>query len=300
MQQIDNRPTRKRALVVFLSIFALSCMIAGCATRDFGPAGTEVPPFSEAKPAAKFSEGWTLRQLSRLKRNTQYQLVKDASGVTVVEARADQSASGLQKRLNLDPTTVPWIQWRWNVPALITSADNTRRDKEDSPVRVVVTFDGDMKKLDFEDRAVSTRMKALTGQALPYATIMYIWENKMPVDSIIENAHTGRIKMIVVESGKTQNGKWIGYERNIVEDFERAFGEKPGRIKTIGIMTDTDNTGEKTLAYYGDIRFTALAKSKPVAPLPTLPTAPASSSVAEKKANESATTASGGVTKDAK
>ena len=33
------------------------------------------------------------------------------------------------------------------------------------------------------------------------------------------------------------------------------FGEEPGRITAIGIMTDTDNTGENVHAYYGDILF---------------------------------------------
>ncbi|MFN7220053.1 MAG: DUF3047 domain-containing protein, partial [Burkholderiales bacterium] len=85
--------------------------------------------------------------------------------------------------------------------------------------------------------------------------LMYIWENKAPVDTLIESAHTSRIKMIVVESGASGNGRWIGYERNIMRDFERAFGEKPGRILSLGIMTDTDNTGGATVAYYGDIHF---------------------------------------------
>jgi hypothetical protein len=122
-------------------------------------------------------------------------------------------------------------------------------------VRVIVTFDGDANKLDFEDRAVSARAKALTGEALPYATLMYIWENKAPIDEIIESVHTTRVKMIVVESGAARNGRWLDYERNIARDFERAFGEKPGRILSLGIMTDTDNTGERAVAYYGDIHF---------------------------------------------
>ncbi|MFY8063226.1 MAG: DUF3047 domain-containing protein [Usitatibacteraceae bacterium] len=55
--------------------------------------------------------------------------------------------------------------------------------------------------------------------------------------------------------GTSRNGRWLVYERNIAQDFERAFGEKPGRILSLGIMTDTDNTGEATVAYYGDIHF---------------------------------------------
>jgi hypothetical protein len=250
------RPTWCRALAVVVSS-ALVVGMNGCATRPTGNDAprTSVTPFSTAKAEGPLPAGWGIKQLSRFKRDTAYRLVTDPTGVTVIEARAEQSASGVGKRLNVDPAAMPWIQWRWNVPALIASADNTRRHAEDSPVRVIVTFDGDANKLDFEDRAVSARAKALTGEALPYATLMYIWENKAPVDEIIESVHTTRVKMIVVESGATRNGKWLDYERNIARDFERAFGEKPGRILSLGIMTDTDNTGEVAVAYYGDIHF---------------------------------------------
>ena len=43
--------------------------------------------------------------------------------------------------------------------------------------------------------------------------------------------------------------------RNVYEDYQRAFGEGPGLITAIGIMTDTDNTGENVHGYYGDIVF---------------------------------------------
>jgi hypothetical protein len=241
-----------------LAVLLCAALVAGCATApDRGPASTSISPFSAATTDGAWPKGWGLRQLSRFKKDTQYRLVPDATGVTVVEARADQSASGLSKVVNIDPLAMPWIQWRWKVPGLIASADNTRRDLEDSPVRVIVTFDGDNNKLDFEERAVAARVKALTGEAMPYATLMYIWENKAPVDEVIDSAHTSRVKMIVVESGGAGSGTWRNYERNIARDFERAFGEKPGRIKSLGIMTDTDNTGERTVAYYGDIHFSA-------------------------------------------
>jgi len=225
-----------------------------------------VSPFSSATPNGELPLGWSLRKLSRFKKDTEYRLVTDADGLTVVEARSQQSASGLAKTLNINPAEMPWIHWRWQVPRVLSGADNTARDLEDSPVRVIVTFDGDMKKLDVEDRALAARAKAITGQALPYATLMYIWENKAKLGDIIESPHTSRIKMIVAETGAARSGSWLEYERNIFRDFEQAFGEKPSRILSLGIMTDTDNTGESTTAFYGDIRFTTspiLKENKP-------------------------------------
>jgi hypothetical protein len=90
---------------------------------------------------------------------------------------------------------------------------------------------------------------------VPYATLVYIWENRQPVGTVIANAHTGRVRMIVAGSGGEDVGRWRRLERNYVADFERAFGEPPGRLVGVGIMTDTDNTGGEVEAYYGDIEL---------------------------------------------
>ena len=84
---------------------------------------------------------------------------------------------------------------------------------------------------------------------------MYIWENRAPRETVIPNRHTSRIKMIVAESGRDRVGAWQEVTRNIIEDYRRAFGEEPGKIIAVGIMTDTDNTGDNAHAYYGDIVF---------------------------------------------
>jgi Protein of unknown function (DUF3047) len=250
-----------------LAVLFIQLLTSGCATKSQAPVGMKtVSAFSSAVPNGALPSGWGLRKLSRFKKDTAYRLVSDAAGLTVIEARADQSASGLAKTLDIDPAAMPWIHWRWQVPRLLDSADNTQRDAEDSPVRVIVTFEGDMNKLDIEERALAARVKAITGQVMPYATLMYIWENKAKLNDVIESPHTSRVKMIVAETGNARSGSWLEYERNIVRDFEKAFGEKPGRILSLGIMTDTDNTGETTTAFYGDIRFTnapLLKENKP-------------------------------------
>jgi Protein of unknown function (DUF3047) len=155
----------------------------------------------------------------------------------------------------IDLAEYPLLHWQWKVPALIDGADNTQRATEDSPVRVVVAFDGDKSKLPFGDRLFADQMRMLTRQEMPYALLMYIWENRAPVGTVIDNLHTGRIKMIVAGSGKVKVNQWHDVIRNVREDYERAFKEPPPRVKSIGIMTDTDNTGSTASAYYGDIQF---------------------------------------------
>jgi hypothetical protein len=233
-------------------------LVAGCASLRDAVTLPYVSTFSDSPPGETLPSGWEPWSLSKFKKPTQYELVS-YDGKTVVKASARASASGLVHRLDVDPKQYPLLEWRWRVNELIASADNTKKHAEDSPVRVVVSFNGDIEKLPLADRLFFDNMRTLTGKQMPYATLMYIWENRAAKDSVIPNLHTSRVKMIVAESGRGKLGNWQEVTRNVYEDFKRAFGEEPGFITSIGIMTDTDNTGANVHAYYGDIVFRRVA-----------------------------------------
>ena len=107
----------------------------------------------------------------------------------------------------------------------------------------------------WKNTAFASTVKLFSGREMPYATIQYIWENKLPKETVLDNAKTSRAKMLVVESGPQRLGQWINFERNVEQDYERLFGEPPGAIIFVGVMTDSNATGSQTSAYYGDIRF---------------------------------------------
>lgn len=239
----------------------LTTVIAGCvATPVTDQAAREIVAlpyvrhFSANAPGDHVPDGWRPWTLSRFKKPTQYQLV-DYNGRTVVKASAKASASGLVHPLMVDVRRYPMLTWQWKVTELIGTADNTRKQTEDSPVRVVVSFGGDLDKLSLDDRMFYDNIRLMTGQQLPYAMLMYIWENRAARNSVIPNLHTSRIKMVVAESGREKVGVWQQVTRNVHEDYRRAFGEEPGPVTSVAIMTDTDNTGENVHAYYGDIAF---------------------------------------------
>ena len=241
-----------------------AALLAGCVSAP--PDTVSLPyvsSFSDATPGESLPQGWEKWTLSRLKKATQYRLV-DYDGRTVVKAQADASASGLVYPISVDLATYPLLSWSWKVAELIPAADNTRKQNEDSPVRVVVTFEGDADKLPLSDRIFSDNVRLLTGKPMPYATLMYIWENRAPAGTVIENRHTSRVRMLVAESGREKVGTWQEVTRNVREDYRRAFGEEPGPITAIGIMTDTDNTGANVHAYYGDIVFRRIAPPRRV------------------------------------
>lgn len=250
---------RKFHAAIPAAMAALLVLLAGCAITpvEDTPEAVALPKvsgFSGQPPGETLPQGWQPWVLSRFKRPTAYRLVNE-QGRTVVRARAESSASGLIHPLQLDPQDYPLLHWQWKVDQLIDKADNTQKHLEDSPVRLVVSFAGDIEKLPMRDRMFFDNVRLLTGQQLPYATLMYIWENRAPRETVIENLHSSRIRMIVAESGRDRLGRWQEVTRNIVEDFRRAFGEEPGMITAVGIMTDTDNTGDQAHAWYGDIAF---------------------------------------------
>lgn len=207
-----------------------------------------------SNPGHGLPDKWEPLILMRKKPVTQYNLVTDpALQRTVLHAYADKASSGLRHVVDIDPRQQPWLSWSWKIASLINTADNTRRETEDSPVRIVLAFDGDKSKLSFIDSILFDTVKLVSGHEFPYATLMYIWENKAPEETVIPNTRTGRIQMIVAESGPDNVGKWVSYERNIVDDYIKVFGEKPGHLIAIGVLTDTDNTEQQVEAWYGDI-----------------------------------------------
>ena len=249
---------RMQRCVIGPLVVSAAILLNSCAQVPPSPPA-QVTPFSAARPGGAYPGGWHTLGFSKFRKETHYGLV-DNCDITVVEARAEGSSSGLIVLVDIDPSKYPWLTWRWKVARLVPGADNTRRETEDAPARIEISFDGDSKKLSLADRLWAVQVKTVTGIDLPYATLEYVWGAGAPKDTVIENTWTGRIRMLLVESGPERVGEWVTESRNVYEDYQRVFGEPPGRITAVGIITDTDATGAKAEAYYGDI---ALLPAKP-------------------------------------
>lgn len=240
--------SRTRLLVLTAAAaFLAACASAPKAPRDGTP--SQLTQFSAAKPGAMPS-GWSTWTMSRLRALSQYQVVNDG-GASVLKGYAKNSASGLLHGLDLDVREKPILSWRWKVMDLAPSEDSP----DDSPVRILVNFDGDRSKLPFSDRLFYDQFRLFTGNDLPYAGVMYVWGSKTPKDGSVVNKYTTRIKIIAVESGREKLGRWLAESRNVAEDFRHLFGEEPGKIVSVGLMTEADAGGRALEAYYGDIAF---------------------------------------------
>lgn len=188
------------------------------------------------------------------KQRTAYR-VDQEEGRIVVHAEARASASMLRRAVAFDPAQVAHVEFSWRVDDLIADADLGVAERSDSPVRVVFAFDGDRAKLPLRDRAAFDLAEALTGEPPPYATLMYVWDNRALPESLFHAHRTDRVRKIVLESGPRRLGQWLAYRRDLVADYRRAFGEEPGRLIGVAYMSDADNTGGAARARYGEVRL---------------------------------------------
>lgn len=170
---------------------------------------------------------------------------------------ANQSVSILRQRTDSVPVQAGQLNFAWKVDALAAGADLSDAEYEDSPVRVVLAFDGDRTRLSSRTHVLSELTRLLTGEPLPYATLAYVWSNTEPVGTVILNPRTDRIRKLVVASGTEALGQWHDHQRDVQADFVRAFGEAPGPLLAVALMTDTDNTQSRLSAWYGGLRLQA-------------------------------------------
>jgi hypothetical protein len=260
---------RHAKLGVLMLCVSLCVGLGACATSEpSAPTQSAVQSpvaLDEAHPWAA-GHKWQHQSLPT-KKQTRFSLEQRA-GRWAVRADAKASASLLRQKLaytlqedSQNSQASQMLRFSWKSERLVEEANMALREAEDSVVRVILSFEGDRSKLSAKNRMLSELALVLTGEEMPYATLMYVWCNSRPVNEVIINPRTDRIRKLVLESGKAHLGRWLDYERDIRADYIRAFGEDPGALTGIAIMTDTDNTQSQATAWYGPISLQA-AKTK--------------------------------------
>ncbi|MBH9552692.1 DUF3047 domain-containing protein [Inhella gelatinilytica] len=220
------------------SALALGAALTGCAT----PA-----------PPAKEAEGWQEVPLPGKRRN-QYRRVQK-EGRVAWEAQSERAASLWRRPVAETEAHPTWVSFSWWVDRLLPASDVRESDREDAVARVILGFDGDRDRLSARNRGLFDLAELLTGEAPPFATLMYVWDREAPLDSVVVNGRSDRIRKIVVDSGSAQLGRWRDHRRDVVTDFERAYGEAPGPLRFVAVMSDSDNTQGRVRAWYGPVRW---------------------------------------------
>jgi hypothetical protein len=221
--------------------------LARSLSRETGEV-VEVARFSRLEPGAGSLGPWEPFVVMPQNARTRYHLV-DVDGAVALEASAPEGGSGLYRKIRIDPKTHPVLEWRWRLPR----QDSPESWRSSPPALISLGIDGDPSKLDILDRIKLRMAKALTANGLPYASLLYVWRADVPVGTVLTSPHSDRVRMIVVESGDERLDQWVSVRRNVIEDYRLAFGEDPGDIVAIGVLTDVGDDGTRRRAYYGDI-----------------------------------------------
>ncbi|MHB8949665.1 MAG: DUF3047 domain-containing protein [Rhodoferax sp.] len=150
------------------------------------------------------------------------------------------------------------LSWRWRLDEALQGADLRTRQGDDSALKVCVLFDMPLEKLGLIERNLLRLARAASAEKLPSATLCYVWDNKLNPETILPNAYTARVRMIVTTTGVRPLGQWVAQSRDVAADFHRAFGFESDTLPpmmAVLVGGDADNTGGHSLGYVDDVKL---------------------------------------------
>jgi hypothetical protein len=216
-------------------------------------AAAAVTAFSGAMPGPELPQGWRALQIARVP-PAELALVAE-QGATVLRVRTDASAGAAAYALRQEPGEAPVLAWRWKVERALERSDLRTREADDFVARVYVFFDVPETDLPLFTRVRMHVARLLYGAELPTAALCYVWDNREPPGASLWSAYTDRVRVVVLESGNARAGTWVAERRDVAADFRDAFGHEPPAITGIAAGADTDQTRERSTAWFGDFRL---------------------------------------------
>lgn len=183
----------------------------------------------------------------------------ELDGQRVLRVEATKSYGNLVHNLPL-PTPGPGtrLSWRWRLDEGLPLADLSVKQGDDSPLKVCALFELPLDKLGLIERNLLRLARAASAEKLPSATLCYVWDSKLKADTLLPNAYTNRVRLIVVSGSDQPLRQWASHSRDLEADFRRAFGaESESLLPLLAILVggDADNTGGHSLGYVNELRL---------------------------------------------
>ena len=248
------RPVMTITRLLGAGLSALLCVLAP-ATQAHAQ-GTPLSAFSSAvgeQPPAP----WRMVGIPGGKIPLTTYAVVELDGRKVLRVEASKSYGNLVHDLSPAPLEAGLrLRWRWRLDEPLRGADLRRREGDDSPLKVCALFDMPLDKLGLIERNLLRLARTVSGEKLPSATLCYVWDAKLATGTLLDNAYTRRVRLIVLNSGEQRLGQWVSHERDLAADFQRAFGEESNTLpplQAILVGGDADNTGGRSLGWVGDV-----------------------------------------------
>ena len=155
-----------------------------------------------------------------------------------LKAVADNAASGLGKEVKIDLNKTPFINITWKIEKdLPNIKENTKKGH------------------DFAARVFAVKKTGAT--PLSNRAINYVFSSNNEVGSNSPSPYTKKSIDYVLSTTKDNFNKWVTVKTNVKEDFKKFHNLNVNELDGLAIMSDTDNSKMKSIAYFQNIYFSA-------------------------------------------
>jgi len=185
----------------------------------------QVEDFSQSK-VNTLPDGWKFPWFQENKARQTYSVKADEE--CYLAAKSVNSAIPIAKEFQYELKEYPFLRWQWQVLEFPIGGDERYKKTGDSAAAVYVIFSGRLRP----------------------ENIKYVWSASLPVTTVLESPYNRKTKIVVLRNQLSPRGTWIAEKVNVYKDFRELFGREPGPVQAIGIMSDSDNTGSSSEAYY--------------------------------------------------
>ena len=179
----------------------------------------------------------TVRKVRGADNKTTYSVGSNENG-NYLKAIADNAASGLGKEIKIDLNKTPFINITWKIEKDIPGIDETAKKGHDFAARVFV-------------------IKKTGATPLSNRAINYVFSSNQDVGSNSRSPYTKKSIDNVLATTKTNLNEWVTVKANVKEDFKKFHNLDVNELDGIAIMSDTDNSKQKSITYYQNIYFSS-------------------------------------------
>ena len=159
------------------------------------------------------------------------------SGRKGLHLKSNNDSSTISKEIKVDIKSLPILQWSWQAVTLPKGGDARKSATDDQAGQLYVTF-------------------PRFPQQVRSRVISYIWDTTAPAGAVFKSEKTGLVTYVVVRSGPADLGKWLTESRNVLEDYQKIYGEAPGEeVGAVSISIDSNDTRSTAESYFGELLF---------------------------------------------
>ena len=176
-----------------------------------------------------------VRKVRGAKNKTIYTIGLNENG-NFLKAVADNAASGLGKEVKIDLNKTPFINITWKIEKDLPGIkENTKKGH------------------DFAARVFAVKKTGAT--PLSNRAINYVFSSNNEIGFNSPSPYTKKSIDNVLASTKNNLNEWVTVKANVKEDFKRFHNLNVDELDGLAIMSDTDNSKMKAIAYYQNIYF---------------------------------------------